>query len=191
MVSPITAISFSGRRYRNDLFVLQCAHRVLEQHPVDLTLFFVPQVVQALRYDDLGAFEMLIPPVFFPKHDLSCIGYVSNLIFETAKISQLFCHQIFWDMKANGYKDDMVEVVHSSPFPAPACCDSDIVFQEDPMKPQLDEMIDRVAASLSGEAKELYDREFGFSHEVTSISGKLKPYIKQERSERKIVWEAK
>ena len=52
-------------------------------------------------------------------------------------------------------------------------------------------MIDRVAASLSGEAKELYDREFGFSHEVTTISGKLKPYIKQERSERKVVWEAK
>ncbi len=34
--------------------VLQYAHRVLEQHPVELTFFFVPQVVQALRYDDLG-----------------------------------------------------------------------------------------------------------------------------------------
>jgi phosphatidylinositol 4-kinase len=28
--------------------------RVLEQHPVDLTFFFVPQVVQALRTDGLG-----------------------------------------------------------------------------------------------------------------------------------------
>jgi phosphatidylinositol 4-kinase len=34
--------------------ILQYAHRVLEQHPVNLTFFFVPQVVQALRYDDLG-----------------------------------------------------------------------------------------------------------------------------------------
>jgi len=42
------------------MFILQYAHRALEQHPVDLTFFFVPQVVQALRYDDLGAFEMLI-----------------------------------------------------------------------------------------------------------------------------------
>lgn len=70
--------------------------------------------------------------------------------------------------------------------PILACCDGDVVFQEDPMKPQLDEMTDRVVASLSGEAKEFYDREFGFFHEVTSISGKLKPYIKKEKSEKKV-----
>ena len=55
------------------------------------------------------------------------------------------------------------------------------------MKPQLDEMTDRVVASLSGEAREFYDREFGFFHEVTSISGKLKPYIRKEKSEKKVV----
>jgi phosphatidylinositol 4-kinase len=55
------------------------------------------------------------------------------------------------------------------------------------MKPQLNEMIDRVVASLSGEAKEFYDREFSFFHEVTSISGKLKPYIKKEKSEKKVL----
>jgi phosphatidylinositol 4-kinase len=55
------------------------------------------------------------------------------------------------------------------------------------MKPQLNEMTDRVVASLSGEAKEFYDREFGFFHEVTSISGKLKPYIKKEKSEKKVL----
>lgn len=60
--------------------------RVLEQHPVELTFFFVPQVVQALRADGLG--------------------YVERFIFETSKISQLFCHQIIWNMKANTYRDD-------------------------------------------------------------------------------------
>ena len=30
-------------------------------------------------------------------------------------------------MKANGYKDDMAGVVHSSPFPALVCCDSDTI----------------------------------------------------------------
>lgn len=39
------------------------------------------------------------------------IGYVERFIFETAKISQLFCHQIIWNMKANCYKDDAAEVV--------------------------------------------------------------------------------
>lgn len=48
------AITFFERRYNNHPQLLQYAHRVLEQHPVELTFFFVPQVVQALRYDDLG-----------------------------------------------------------------------------------------------------------------------------------------
>jgi hypothetical protein len=51
---PFIAVTFFERRYNNDPLILQYAHRVLEQHPVDLTFFFVPQVVQALRYDDLG-----------------------------------------------------------------------------------------------------------------------------------------
>jgi len=80
LVSPNTAISFFEHRYRNDMFILQYAHRVLEQHPVCLTLFFVPQVVQALRYDDLGAFEMLLPPFSFlsmvsPPQAMSLISF--------------------------------------------------------------------------------------------------------------------
>ncbi|KAJ6502153.1 hypothetical protein C8R45DRAFT_975566 [Mycena sanguinolenta] len=145
-VPPVIANTFFERRYKNDPLILQYAHRVLEQHPVDLTFFFVPQVVQALRYDDLG--------------------YVARFIFETAKISQLFCHQIIWNMKANCYKDDAAEV-------------------EDPMKPALDQMTEAVVASLSGEARAFYDREFGFFNEVTSISGKLKPYIKKTKPEKK------
>jgi len=81
----------------------------------------------------------------------------------------------------------MAEVVCGSPFPALTCCDGDVVLKEDPMKPQLDEMTNRVVASLSGEAKDFYSREFGFFHEVTSISGKLKPYIKREKSEKKVI----
>ncbi|KAI0075272.1 hypothetical protein K474DRAFT_1676500 [Panus rudis PR-1116 ss-1] len=145
-VPPILAITFFEKRYRNDPLLLQYAHRVLEGHPVDLTFFFVPQVVQALRHDDFG--------------------YVARFIFETAKISQLFCHQIIWNMKANCYKDDSAEV-------------------EDPLKPTLDKMVDLLVDSLSGEAKGFYEREFGFFHEVTSISGKLKPYIKKPKPEKK------
>ena len=53
------------------------------------------------------------------------------------------------------------------------------------MKPLLDSMIDRIVTSLSGKAKAFYELEFGFFDEVTSISGKLKPYIKKEKSEKK------
>ncbi|KAG2151050.1 uncharacterized protein EDB93DRAFT_1249545 [Suillus bovinus] len=39
------------QRHSNEPLLLQYTHRVLKQHPVDLTFFFVPQVVQALRFD--------------------------------------------------------------------------------------------------------------------------------------------
>ena len=54
------------------------------------------------------------------------------------------------------------------------------------MKPTLDRMTDMVVDALSGEAKEFYDREFTFFDGVTSISGKLKPYIKKTKPEKKV-----
>ncbi|KAG9318618.1 hypothetical protein JVU11DRAFT_711 [Chiua virens] len=145
-VPPIIAVTFFEKKHNNDPYLLQYAHRVLKEHPVDLTFFFVPQVVQALRFDDLG--------------------YIARFILETAMISQLFCHQIIWNMRANCFKDDAAEI-------------------EDTMKPVLDNMINLVVESLSGEARSFYDREFKFFHQVTSISGKLRPYIKKSKPEKK------
>ena len=54
------------------------------------------------------------------------------------------------------------------------------------MKPQLDRMTEHIVAALSGEAREFYDREFAFFNEVTSISGKLKPFIKKTKPEKKV-----
>jgi phosphatidylinositol 4-kinase len=54
------------------------------------------------------------------------------------------------------------------------------------MKPALDSMIERVVESLSGEARDFYNREFHFFDEVTSISGKLKPFIKRPKPEKKV-----
>jgi hypothetical protein len=54
------------------------------------------------------------------------------------------------------------------------------------MKPKLDAVTENVVKSLSGEARGFYDREFNFFNEVTSISGKLKPYIKRTKPEKKV-----
>jgi phosphatidylinositol 4-kinase len=82
--------------YESHPFILQYAMRALESHSVDVTFFYVPQIVQTLRYDDLG--------------------YVERYIVETANFSQLFAHQIIWNMKANAYKDEDSQVVSDSSF---------------------------------------------------------------------------
>src|SRR5438876_6592667 len=45
--------------------------------------------------------------------------------------------------------------------------------------------MDRMIASFSGTDKTFYEREFAFFNEVTSISGKLKPFIKRPKPEKK------
>lgn len=53
------------------------------------------------------------------------------------------------------------------------------------MKPSLDKVEDSLLASLSSDDRDFYEREFGFFGEVTSISGKLKPFIKRPKPEKK------
>lgn len=93
-VNPITAVTYFLPAYRNHPFILQYAMRALESHAVDVTFFYVPQVVQSLRYDALG--------------------YVERYIVETAKFSQLFAHQIIWNIKANAYKDEESTIVSTT-----------------------------------------------------------------------------
>jgi len=54
------------------------------------------------------------------------------------------------------------------------------------MKPTLDRVVDMIVDSLSGEAQQFYSREFTFFDEVTSISAKLKPFIKSSKAEKKV-----
>jgi hypothetical protein len=54
------------------------------------------------------------------------------------------------------------------------------------LKPVIDRVVERIVNSLDGEAKTFYQREFRFFDEVTSISGKLKPFIKKSKPEKKV-----
>jgi phosphatidylinositol 4-kinase A len=145
-VNPIQAVTYLLPGYKYHPFVLQYGMRALESHAVDVTFFYVPQVVQALRYDELG--------------------YVERYIVETGSFSQLFAHQIIWNIKANAYKDEDAT-------------------EPDPIKPIFDRVIDNLISSFSREDREFYEREFAFFGEVTDISGKLKPFIKKSKPEKK------
>ncbi|KAH0559535.1 hypothetical protein GP486_003947 [Trichoglossum hirsutum] len=145
-VDPVTAATYFLPAYKDHPYIIQYAMRALESHSVDVTFFYVPQIVQTLRYDSLG--------------------YVERYIIETAKFSQLFAHQIIWNMKANMFRDE----------------DSQI---PDPLKPTLDKVMDRLICSFSETDKDFYEREFSFFNEVTDVSGKLRPYIKRSKPEKK------
>ncbi|KAF2094163.1 hypothetical protein NA57DRAFT_47196, partial [Rhizodiscina lignyota] len=145
-VNPMAAVCYFLPAYGNHPFIIQYAMRALEYHSVDVTFFYVPQIVQTLRYDVLG--------------------YVERYIVETGKFSQLFAHQIIWNMKANSFKDE----------------DSQI---PDPVKPTLDKVMDSMIANFLESDRAFYEREFAFFNEVTDISGKLKPYIKKSKPEKK------
>ncbi|KAK9458076.1 hypothetical protein V1511DRAFT_465025 [Dipodascopsis uninucleata] len=145
--SPIEAINLFLPEFSKNILILQYAMRSLESHNVDVTFFYVPQIVQMLRHDNLR--------------------YIERYILETAQLSQLFAHQIIWNMKSNAYKDE----------------DSTI---PDPLKPTLDRVEDSMISMFNDEDKPFYEREFAFFKEVTSISAKLKPYIKKTKAEKKL-----
>ncbi|KAJ1829023.1 phosphatidylinositol-4- kinase [Coemansia sp. RSA 2599] len=146
-VPPITSAAYlASPHVARSPLALQYSMRALESFPVDVTFFYIPQLVQALR------------------HDVS--GYVERAILSSAQISQLFAHQIIWNMKANMYKDEDSQV-------------------PDTIKPVLDCIVKKILDALSGDDRKYYEKEFGFFNEVTGISGKLKPFIKKSKPEKK------
>jgi phosphatidylinositol 4-kinase len=146
-VSPTESINLFQPPYLENPYVIQYNMRSLESHDINLTFFYVPQIVQSLRNDSLG--------------------YVGRLIVETGKVDQLFAHQIIWNILANRYKDEDATI-------------------EDPIKGSLDNVMNKMIESFSPEDLLYYQTEFKFFNEVTDISGKLKPYIKKTKAEKKV-----
>lgn len=147
-VPAITAANYFMPEYSNHPLILQYAMRSLEYYPVDTVFFYVPQIVQALRYDEYG--------------------YVERYIMEAGQVSQLFAHQIIWNMSANFYVDADKECI-----------------KPDPLKPTLERIINNLVSSFTGADRDFYEREFKFFGDVTAISGYLKEYIKYGQNEKK------
>ncbi|XP_023346695.1 phosphatidylinositol 4-kinase alpha [Eurytemora carolleeae] len=85
--SPLRALSlFCKRTLPIHPLTAQYATRVLNSYPAEAVLFYIPQLVQAVRYDDLG--------------------YVQEFIKSISQRSNLVAHQIIWNMEANMYTDE-------------------------------------------------------------------------------------
>lgn len=53
-VSPIQALSYFSRQNASHPITAQYAVRVLSSYPADAVLFYIPQLVQALRHDTVS-----------------------------------------------------------------------------------------------------------------------------------------
>ncbi|XP_050667764.1 phosphatidylinositol 4-kinase alpha isoform X1 [Leptidea sinapis] len=88
-VTPVEALSFFSRQYPSHPLSAQTAAAALTDCPSSAVLPYIPQLVQALRYDTMG--------------------YVSELIKSLAKKSQVVAHQLIWNMHTNMYTDEEMQ----------------------------------------------------------------------------------
>lgn len=72
--------------FKPNPYTAQYAVKCLRSFTSDQILFYIPQIVQALRYDT--------------------IGYMNEYLIWASAHSPLLCHQLMWNMETNRFRDE-------------------------------------------------------------------------------------
>uniref|UniRef100_A0A8U8BKA9 PI3K/PI4K catalytic domain-containing protein n=1 Tax=Geospiza parvula TaxID=87175 RepID=A0A8U8BKA9_GEOPR len=116
------------------------------------------EVTRLVRLDPGAVSD--VPEAIKVPVNIFTMGYVREYILWAASKSQLLAHQFIWNMKTNIYLD---EEGH----------------QKDPdIGELLEQLVEEITGSLSGPAKEFYQREFDFFNKITNVSAIIKPFPK-------------
>uniref|UniRef100_A0A3B5A9N8 Phosphatidylinositol 4-kinase alpha-like n=1 Tax=Stegastes partitus TaxID=144197 RepID=A0A3B5A9N8_9TELE len=173
-IAPYLAMQLPTR-FKNDAIVAEVT-RLVRLDPgavsdvpeaVKVRLFFIYSTfTEILR--DFKEHALIVSDVDRTKKYIyqAIMGYVREYILWAAQKSQLLAHQFIWNMKTNIFMD---EEGH----------------QKDPdIGELLEQMVEEITGSLSGPAKDFYQREFDFFNKITNVSAIIKPVPKGEERKR-------
>ncbi|CAK7329726.1 unnamed protein product [Dovyalis caffra] len=155
------ALEFLTPAYKGHPRVMAYVLRVLESYPPERVTFFMPQLVQSLRYDD-GAVGI-------------GLRLVEGYLLRAAQRSDIFAHILIWHLQSWILYAWQGETFTSEAGKEVASGKNGS-FQE-----LLPVVRQHIIDGFTPKALDLFQREFDFFDKVTSISGVLYPLPKEER----------
>ncbi|XP_074333514.1 phosphatidylinositol 4-kinase alpha 1 isoform X1 [Apium graveolens] len=147
------ALEFLTPAYKGHPRVMAYILRVLESYPPERVTFFMPQLVQALRYDE----EKLVE------------GY----LLRAAHRSDIFAHILIWHLQGESCEPETGKESKEK--------DTAVALKNSSFQELLPLVRQRIIDSFTPKALDVFQREFDFFDKVTSISGVLFPVPKEER----------
>ncbi|KAJ0076644.1 hypothetical protein Patl1_36364 [Pistacia atlantica] len=175
--SVTQALEFLTPAYKGHSRVMAYVLRVLESYPPERVTFFMPQLVQALRYDD----ETIEQLSWAWLNDPDSLNFayivlrfweiqklVEGYLLRAAQRSDIFAHILIWHLQGE------ISVVPESGKDPNA-------GKNKSFQALLPTVRQHIIDGFTPRALELFQREFDFFDKVTSISGVLFPLPKEER----------